>query len=110
MKISASTNVDYHSNSVKYLHDFLAVHPKIATPHHLQINRCQRQRPPLTGRLLVHLDDLGLLSSQTSFEHDYHGSSIEEMHPSPKKVDFDVISGVYDFYAPEYLGLEVLYP
>lgn len=104
----ASTNVKY-SKTVVYLHDLLTVHAQISTPHHLQINRRQRQRPPLTRGLLVHLDDFGLFSSQTSFEQDRHCSSIEEMHSSPEKVDFDVISGVHDFYAPEFLGFEVLY-
>ena len=108
MGVLTSTNFKY-SKTVVYLHDLLTIHAQISTPHHLQINRRQRQRPPLTRGLLVHLDDFSLLSSQTSFEHDRHGGSIEEMYPSPEEVDFDVISGVHDFYAPEFLGFEVLY-
>lgn len=78
--------------------------------HHLQVNRRQRKRPPLFGRLLVYFDDLCCFSGQTFLkQHDYSGP-VEQIPTSPAKVHIFSLSRMGYFNRPKWLRFEVLNP
>lgn len=90
-----------------YLHNRLTVDAKESTAHHLQINSGQRQRPPFAFGLLVNFCDFCLFCNKAALQHHCHDSSIKEMHPFPKEVDFLALPIYNDLESPEVFGFEI---